>query len=96
VDEARDLVRHMKGRAGHDSDSFCSSRAERTGQGVPGSAGSGWSAGRTGEAHTELMTVGWADDGQQYGLNWTLDGQQQQRLIDLGRGGRGVGRGLLD
>jgi hypothetical protein len=34
---------------------------------------------RTGEAHTELMTVvGWADDGQQYGLNWTLDGQQQQ------------------
>jgi len=50
-EEARDFVRHMKGRAGHDSGSRSSSRAERTGQGVPGS---GWSAGRTGEAHTEL------------------------------------------
>jgi hypothetical protein len=75
------LVPHMKGRAGHDSDSrSSSSRAGRTGQGVPGS---GWSAGRTGEAHTELMTVGWvwADDGQQFGLKWT-DGQQQQQQFD--------------
>lgn len=74
VDEARDFVRHMKGRAGHDSGSRSSSRAGRTGQGVPGSAGSGWSAGRTGEAHTEL-------DDSRLGGRWAAVWTELERLM---------------
>jgi hypothetical protein len=58
VDEAKDLCGTWRVALGTTrAQGRSSSRAGRTGQGVPGRTGSGWSAGRTGEAHTELMTV---------------------------------------